>query len=190
MNKATPRRRDPSQKKRVNLTCDEGRTQTDIESQPAANFQLPVPPVRDRLPDTRDSITHKFSISGHEGYFTVGLYDDGRPGELFIKMAKQGSTMSGLMDTIGVLTSLALQYGVPVETLARKFEQMRFEPSGTTHNPEIRHATSVVDYVFRWVAITFSAEFRTEHESRAKNVKNQGEATNPSADAIQSALPV
>ena len=135
MNKTTPRRRDPSQKKRVNQTPDERHTQTDIKSQAAADFQAPAPPVRDRLPDTRDSITHKFSISGHEGYFTVGLFADGRPGELFIKMAKQGSTMSGLMDTIGVLTSLALQYGVPVETLARKFEHMY--PLTHRHHPAI-----------------------------------------------------
>jgi ribonucleoside-diphosphate reductase alpha chain len=160
------------------------------DSQPGGEPLVPILPMRARLLDTRDSITHKFSISGHEGYFTVGLYDDGRPGELLIKMAKQGSTMSGLMDTIGVLTSLALQYGVPAETLARKFEQMRFEPSGWTRNAEIRNATSVVDYVFRWLGITFSAEFRTEHESRAKNAKNQGESTNLSADAIQSTRPV
>jgi ribonucleoside-diphosphate reductase alpha chain len=120
-------------------------------------------PVRIRLPDTRHSITHKFSISGHEGYFTVGLFDDGRPGELFIKMSKQGSTMSGLMDTIGVLTSLALQYGVPIEALARKFQFMRFEPAGTTHHIELGDAYSVVDYVFRWLGITFSQDFRDEH---------------------------
>ncbi len=97
--------------------------------------------------------------------------------------------MSGLMDTIGVLTSLALQYGVPAETLARKFEHMRFEPSGWTPNAEIGNATSVVDYVFRWVGITFSTEFRTEHESRVKNSTNQGEPTNPPADAIHSEQP-
>ena len=139
-------------------------------------------PARARLPDTRDSITHKFSISGHEGYFTVGLYEDGRPGELFIKMAKQGSTMAGLMDTIGILTSLSLQFGVPVDALARKFQNMRFEPSGWTRNPEIREATSVVDYVFRWLGITFSSEFRNDHELRGKSVENQEETANrPSA---------
>jgi ribonucleoside-diphosphate reductase alpha chain len=90
----------------------------------------------------------------------VGLFEDGRPGELFIKMAKQGSTMAGLMHTIGVLTSLALQYGV--EALAGKFENMRFEPCGWTRNDEIREVTSVVDYVFRWLGITFSSEFHNE----------------------------
>lgn len=132
-------------------------------------FQEVTLPVRTRLPDTRNAITHKFNISGHEGYFIVGLYENGQPGELFIKMAKQGSTMSGLMDTIGILTSLALQYGVPVEALARKFQYMRFEPSGWTHNGVICEAHSVTDYVFRWLGIRFSEEFREEHESRISN---------------------
>jgi ribonucleoside-diphosphate reductase alpha chain len=131
----------------------------------AALKEVPLP-IRERLPDTRQSITHKFSISGYEGYLTVGLFEDGRPGELFVKMAKQGSTMCGLMDTIGVLTSLALQYGVSVETLARKFQFMRFEPSGTTHHSDIGDAASVVDYVFRWLGIRFSPEFREEHAKR------------------------
>jgi ribonucleoside-diphosphate reductase alpha chain len=112
--------------------------------------------IRDHLPDTRESVTHKFSISGHEGYITVGLYNDGRPGEVFIKMAKEGSTMSGLMDTIGILTSLALQYGVPVEALVRKLKNMRFEPCGWTPNAVVGEASSVVDYVFRWLEITFT----------------------------------
>ena len=115
---------------------------------------------RVRLPDTRQSITHKFSISGHEGYLTVGLYQDGRPGEVFIKMAKQGSTVSGLVDTIAVLTSLALQYGVPVESLAKKFEHSRFEPSGHTVNRDIPVASSISDYVFTWLGLRFSESFR------------------------------
>jgi ribonucleoside-diphosphate reductase alpha chain len=114
--------------------------------------------TRDRLPDTRESVTHKFSISGHEGYITVGLYEDGRPGEVFIKMAKEGSTMSGLMETIGILTSLAMQHGVPVDSLVRKLENMRFEPSGWTPNSAIREASSVVDYVFRWLGIAFARQ--------------------------------
>ena len=133
--------------------------------------------MRQRLPDTRQSITHKFSISGHEGYVTVGLYDDGRPGELFIKMAKEGSTLSGLMDTVGILTSMALQYGVPVEALARKFEYMRFEPSGWTQNGHIRHAHSVVDYIFRWLGIVFSPEYRGECETKAHNASHAAENT-------------
>ncbi|MFC1596338.1 hypothetical protein ACFL5Q_00130 [Planctomycetota bacterium] len=114
-------------------------------------------PLRHRLPDTRRSITHKFSIVGHEGYITVGLYEDGSPGEVFIRMAKMGSTVRGLVDTIAVLTSLALQYGVPIEDLARKFKDTRFEPSGHTRNPEIRTASSIVDYIFTWLRQTFSS---------------------------------
>lgn len=124
-----------------------------------AEVQLPR---RERMPDTRQSVTHKFSVCGHEGYLTVGLFDDGRPGELFIKLAKPGSTMAGMADTIGVLTSLALQYGVPVEVLARKFEHVTFEPRGTTKNPRISEATSLVDYVFRWLGLEFSEAYRAE----------------------------
>jgi ribonucleoside-diphosphate reductase alpha chain len=124
-----------------------------------------VLPTRHRLPDTRRSVTHKLSIDGHEGYITVGLYEDGSPGELFIKMGKQGSTMSGLADTIGILTSLALQYGIPVDALARKLENMRFEPSGWTKNGEIRQAHSVVDYIFRWLGREFSSEFRDKQDA-------------------------
>ena len=94
-------------------------------------------PMRRRLPDTRASITHKFNIAGHEGYITVGLFEDHTPGELFITMAKEGSTIGGLMDTIGALTSMTLQYGVPFETLVRKFAYQRFEPSGFTGNPAL-----------------------------------------------------
>ncbi|HET9418801.1 MAG TPA: vitamin B12-dependent ribonucleotide reductase, partial [Chthoniobacterales bacterium] len=112
-------------------------------------------PIRHRMTDTRMSLTHKFEIAGHEGYITVGLYENGQPGELFIHMAKEGSTIGGLMDTIGTLTSVALQYGVPLESLARKFAYQRFEPSGFTKNPDIRNATSITDYVFRWLACKF-----------------------------------
>ena len=112
-------------------------------------------PLRRRLPDTRTAITHKFDVAGHEGYLTVGLFEDGQPGELFITMAKEGSTIGGLMDCIGTLTSMALQYGVPLEALARKFAHQRFEPSGFTKNPEIRNASSIIDYVFRWLALEF-----------------------------------
>ena len=126
-------------------------------------------PERKRLADTRQSITHKFSICGHEGYITAGLYEDGTPGEVFIKMAKQGSTVSGLVDTIAILMSLALQYGVPVEQLARKFEHTRFEPSGHTTNPEIQVASSISDYVFTWLGLQFSEEYRSsEAEKRQR----------------------
>jgi len=107
------------------------------------------------MPDTRMSLTHRFEIAGHEGYITVGLYEDGQPGELFITMSKEGSTIGGLMDTVGTLTSIALQYGVPLESLVKKFAYQRFEPSGFTKHPDIRHATSITDYVFRWLACQF-----------------------------------
>jgi ribonucleoside-diphosphate reductase alpha chain len=120
-------------------------------------------PIRRRLSDTRTAITHKFDIAGHEGYLTVGLFDDKQPGELFITMAKEGSTIGGLMDGIGTLTSMALQYGVPLEALVRKFAHVRFEPSGFTRNPDIRNAASITDYVFRWMGIQFIPGYREEH---------------------------
>lgn len=112
-------------------------------------------PRRIRLEDTRQSITHKFEVAGHEGYLTVGLYPDGCPGELFITMAKEGSTVGGLMDAFGTAVSICLQYGVPVEALNRKFMHARFEPSGFTKNSDIPIAKSLVDYIFRWMHLTF-----------------------------------
>jgi ribonucleoside-diphosphate reductase alpha chain len=112
-------------------------------------------PMRRKLPDERQSITHKFSIAGHEGYITVGMYDDGKPGEIFIKMAKEGSTISGLMDSFATAVSMALQYGVPIKVLVDKFAHVRFEPSGYTNNPEIRYAKSIMDYIFRWLGVKF-----------------------------------
>ncbi|MEE3219736.1 MAG: vitamin B12-dependent ribonucleotide reductase, partial [Planctomycetota bacterium] len=117
-------------------------------------------PRRERLPDTRQSITHKFSIDGHEGYLNVGLYDDGRPGELFITMAKEGSTIGGLMDCFGTAISINLQYGVPLEVLVNKFSHTRFDPMGFTKNKDIRYAKSVVDYIFRWLGCQFIPGFR------------------------------
>ncbi|MDH4016625.1 MAG: vitamin B12-dependent ribonucleotide reductase, partial [Actinomycetota bacterium] len=108
-------------------------------------------PIRRKLPDERDAVTHKFSIAGHEGYLTVGLYEDGQPGEIFLKMAKEGSTISGLMDTIATMTSMSLQYGVPLKALVDKFSHTRFEPSGFTGNREIPIAKSITDYVFRYL---------------------------------------
>src|SRR4030095_15084912 len=119
-----------------------------------------IQPLRRRLPETRRAVTHKFEIAGHEGYLTVGLFEDGRPGELFVTMAKEGSTIGVLMDTIGALTSMALQYGVPLEGLVKKFAHQRFEPSGFTKNPDIRHASSIIDYVFRWMAVQFIPGWR------------------------------
>jgi ribonucleoside-diphosphate reductase alpha chain len=117
-------------------------------------------PLRRRLTDTRQALTHKFDIAGHEGYLTVGMFDDNQPGELFITMAKEGSTIGGLMDSIGTLTSMALQYGVPLDALVRKFAHQRFEPSGFTKNSEIRNASSITDYVFRWLALQFIPGYR------------------------------
>jgi ribonucleoside-diphosphate reductase alpha chain len=111
--------------------------------------------ARRRLPDERRSITHKFSIGGHEGYMTVGMYDDGSPGELFVVMAKEGSVVSGLMDSFATSISMALQYGVPLQVLSDKFSHTRFEPSGFTGNPEIPIAKSITDYIFRWLALKF-----------------------------------
>ena len=119
-------------------------------------------PQRRRLPDTRDSLTHKFSIEGHEGYITVGKFGDGTPGELFVTMAKEGSTLSGMMDAFATSVSLLFQYGVPLSHLVEKFGYMRFEPSGWTGNPEIGMAKSIVDYVFRWLGHRFlSADEKT-----------------------------
>jgi ribonucleoside-diphosphate reductase alpha chain len=111
--------------------------------------------VRRRLPAERQAICHKFDIAGHEGYLHVGFFEDGTPGEIFIKMAKEGSTVSGLMDSIGVLTSMALQYGVPLEVLVSKFSHVRFEPSGFTKNPDIPMAKSLIDYIFRFLGARF-----------------------------------
>ena len=127
----------------------------ELEQEVASLRGLVDQPVRHRMTDTRMSLTHKFEIAGHEGYITVGLYADGQPGELFITMSKEGSTIGGLMDTVGTLTSIALQYGVPLEGLVKKFAYQRFEPSGFTKNPDIRHATSIADYVFRWLGCQF-----------------------------------
>jgi len=120
------------------------------ESKVATN-DAAIRPLRRKLPDERHAFTHKFSIAGHEGYLTVGLYEDGTPGEIFLKMAKEGSTVSGLMDTIATMTSMALQYGVPLKALVDKFSHARFEPAGFTNNRDIPIAKSIMDYVFRYL---------------------------------------
>ncbi len=112
-------------------------------------------PMRHKLPDERRSITHKFDIAGHEGYITAGMYEDGQPGEIFITMSKEGSTISGLMDSFATAISMAMQYGVPLRVLVDKFSHMRFEPSGFTRNPDIPMAKSIMDYIFRWLATKF-----------------------------------
>jgi ribonucleoside-diphosphate reductase alpha chain len=136
-------------------------------------------PIRRRLPDTRMAVNHKFDVAGHEGYLTVGLFDNGQPGELFVTMAKEGSTIGGLMDSVGALTSMSLQYGVPLEALVKKFAHQRFEPSGFTRNPDIRQASSIIDYVFRWMACQFVPGYR---ESNSPNA-GQAELPMPSVAA-------
>ena len=125
------------------------------QQQSSAPAESTPRPSRRKLPDERQSITHKFSIGGHEGYITVGMYEDGTPGEIFITMAKEGSTISGLMDSMAVVTSLSLQYGVPLRFLVDKFSHVRFEPSGWTGNSQIPYAKSIMDYIFRWLGAKF-----------------------------------
>jgi ribonucleoside-diphosphate reductase alpha chain len=137
-------------------------------------------PFRRRLAETRHSITHKFSVQGHEGYLTVGLYEDGQPGELFITMAKEGSTVGGLMDVIGTCTSMALQYGVPLITLVDKFRHARFEPSGMTSNKDIPFAKSLIDYIFCWLGCHFIpgyAEKNTPNRGATAPTPNKNTAT-------------
>jgi ribonucleoside-diphosphate reductase alpha chain len=123
--------------------------------EPSQDLNAPPRAVRHRLPEERASVTHKFSIAGHEGYITVGLYPTGQPGEIFIKMAKEGSTVSGLMDAFATSISLALQHGVPLRVLCEKFAHTRFEPSGWTGNEQIGYAKSLMDYIFRWLNLRF-----------------------------------
>ena len=139
-------------------------------------------PKRRKLPDERNAITHKFDIAGHEGYITVGLFEDGTPGEIFLVMAKEGSTISGFADAFAQAISYALQYGVPLQALVDKFSHARFEPSGMTKNPEVRFAKSIVDYIFRWMATKFlspEAQFRAgvnmrEEPRRQSRRRGQG----------------
>jgi ribonucleoside-diphosphate reductase alpha chain len=138
-------------------------------------------PVRRKLPDERQAITHKFDISGHEGYITVGLFEDGMPGEIFLVMAKEGSTISGFADAFAQAISYALQYGVPLQALVDKFSHVRFEPSGMTRNPDVRFAKSIVDYIFRWMASKFLSP---EAQYRA-GVNNRDDQQEP-----QAAVPV
>jgi ribonucleoside-diphosphate reductase alpha chain len=122
------------------------------------------------LPLTRRSLTHKFDIQGHEGYVTVGFYPDGRPGEVFITMAKEGSTIGGLMDVVGTSISIGLQYGVPLEVFVNKFAHSRFEPAGFTKNPDIPIAKSVTDYIFRWLGIEFIPGYREANTPQRPSV--------------------
>jgi ribonucleoside-diphosphate reductase alpha chain len=143
------KRSQPLSTRREDATTTEARPAVVATQAPAAAAR------RVKLPDERKAITHKFSVNGHEGYITVGLYDSGQPGEIFLTMAKQGSTVSGLVDAFATGISIALQYGVPLRTLVDKFSHTRFEPAGFTTNPEIPIAKSITDYIFRWLASKF-----------------------------------
>ena len=149
---------------------------TAAEIAQAAAASLVTTPVRHKLPDERQAITHKFDIAGHEGYITVGLFENGQPGEIFLVMAKEGSTISGFADAFAQAISYALQYGVPLQVLVDKFSHVRFEPSGMTRNPEIRVAKSIVDYIFRWLATKFlspEAQFRVGVNGRVEESAQQ-----------------
>ena len=143
-------------------------------------------PQRRMLPSERQAVTHKFDITGHEGYITVGLYEDGTPGEIFLVMAKEGSTISGFADAFAQAVSYALQYGVPLRVLVDKFTNQRFEPSGTTKNPQVRFAKSIVDYVFRWLG----AKFLTTEQQHSAGINAPGaEQLKPAATGTQKDAP-
>jgi ribonucleoside-diphosphate reductase alpha chain len=166
------------------LNTSKDKTAADKVAQAAA--QLVSQPVRRKLPDERHAITHKFDIQGHEGYITVGLFEDGQPGEIFLVMAKEGSTISGFADAFAQAISYALQYGVPLQALVDKFSHVRFEPSGVTRNPEIRFAKSIVDYIFRWLATKFlspEAQFHAGVNGRELEESHNGQLTATAAPA-------
>ncbi len=168
--------RDGSKKLQPVSTKKHRETRAKAKSEESAQTR----PFRRRLPDTRQSVTHKFSVANHEGYLTVGLYEDGQPGELFITMAKEGSTIGGLMDVIGTCTSLALQYGVPLITLVDKFRHARFEPSGMTSNRDIPFAKSLIDYIFCWLGCRFMpgyAERNTPNRAEVPKTTEGKDAT-------------
>ena len=147
--------RDGSKRTQPLNTSKDAKASDAVQATVAAAVAAQSRPVRRRLPDERRAITHKFDIAGHEGYVTVGLFEDGQPGELFLVMAKEGSTISGFADAFAQAISYALQYGVPLQVLVDKFSHTRFEPSGMTKNAEVRFAKSIVDYIFRWMATKF-----------------------------------
>jgi len=174
-------------------TKEEKVVEVDTENHEAILKAAKHAPYRRRMPHTRQSLTHKFEVAGHEGYLTVGMYDDGTPGELFITMAKEGSTVGGTMDAFGTAISLCLQYGVPVRELCRKFAHSRFEPSGFTKNPDIPMAKSLVDYIFRWMNFTFpngaiegmAPASRSDGDTQAE-VKAEPVESSPEASSVSS----
>src|SRR5207245_2057340 len=172
------------------------RDKTAAEQMAEAAATLARTPVRRKLPDERKALTHKFDIAGHEGYITVGLFEDGQPGEIFLVMAKEGSTISGFADAFAQAISYALQYGVPLQALVDKFSHVRFEPSGMTRNPEIRFAKSIVDYIFRWLATKFlSQEAQYYAGVNGRGLEENGgasaaAASQPAASGPRNAAPV
>jgi ribonucleoside-diphosphate reductase alpha chain len=179
-----PESRTPSSESRVVAPVPAGATEPAAQS--AAE---PVrKPIRRKLPEERESITHKFNIGGHEGYITVGKYPDGQPGEIFIVMAKEGSTVSGLMDSFATAISLALQYGVPIKVLVDKFSHTRFEPSGWTNHPDIGFAKSIMDYIFRWLGLKFLPGYESkEAASMVENGHVSADAASaPAAGSVSS----
>ncbi len=164
-----------------------------MKNSDSADAQAPPRAVRHRLPAERASVTHKFGLAGHEGYITVGLYPNGQPGEIFIRMAKEGSTVSGLMDSFATAVSLALQHGVPLRVLCEKFAHTRFEPSGWTGNEQIGYAKSIMDYIFRWIQIRFLSGHQLDlfaglgAQSQGQiSVPIEGTVTSPSSAVILS----
>jgi len=153
---------------------------TSIDKTTGQRVQVVERPLRKRLPAERTALTHKFEVGGHEGYITVGLYEDGTPGEIFLRMAKEGSTVSGLMDSFATAVSLALQYGVPLPALVDKFSHTRFDPQGFTRNPEIPIAKSVMDYIFRWLASRFLPQ---EERDRLGIIRRGADGSVVDADA-------
>lgn len=193
--------RDGSKRQQALTTSSEKDTKkaqkTERDDNAAAEARASIPtvkvtadamaPRRRRLPDERRAITHKFQVGSHEGYITVGLYDDGKPGEVFVTMSKEGSVMSGLMDAFATSVSIGLQYGVPIPVLVNKFVHMRFEPSGFTTNPNIRMAKSIVDYLFRWMALKFlTVEDQKRVGINAVEVVQEGEE--PKAAVVEEAV--
>jgi ribonucleoside-diphosphate reductase alpha chain len=145
--------------KTANSTKDDARNAlTASAAHEPEDMNAPPRAVRHKLQEERASITHKFNIGGHEGYITVGLYPNGEPGELFITMAKEGSTVSGLMDSFALAVSISLQHGVPLKLFCEKFAHTRFEPSGWSGNPDIGYAKSIMDYIFRWLQLRFTGQ--------------------------------
>ena len=159
---------------------------TSLEEDVKEEAKVEYKPVRRKLPVERSAITHKFSVAGHEGYITVGQYEDGSPGEIFLVMAKEGSVVSGLMDAFATSVSLALQYGVPLDALSNKFMHMRFEPSGFTGNPEIPIAKSIMDYIFRWMDLKFG---ENAVQTKTETVQPETSATRVTSTTVAESSP-